>query len=399
MRNQSIQPSQYDIKAANLVGAVGHHAFFLTSASAQNRIQIHVNRILAFGLKQYLNEEYLSTIQNNKLSKSFIINEIENRHFLLDGNLHMVAIILALPATTIGDIVQAAGRADIIRFWKNGYEDSPAIQKNPYDTYIPLHICTDKIAGAHKGMDYFKNPPEEIFIIPSNIPYDSMLFSPPQQGQPLGITAMALTERYKQKSTHEKMASCSSKNSITEENHIPDLDSEIDLEPYDSYTGMQPDEQEIRKYQLTVEAKKYISEGNYLAGANTFAAIAAICKTQGKTADAHRCEVQAFHCRQRYFLKKANIKPDVFTSLPVVEVLQVALTELAEKAARKKNYHENVFYLELNSALCKAQGKERDAYLLDTTIYANKKLIDPNNTTDEKCLYEKLSATYEQIKE
>lgn len=415
MQNQSIDQALRDIKAINLIGAVGHHSFFLTNHPAKNRIRIHVSRILAFGLKQYLNEEYLSTIENEKLGKSFIVNEIEDQYFLLDGNLHMLSIILALPTTTLGDIMQTAERSDIIRFWKNGYENSPNIQKNPYDTYIPLDICTEKIAGAHKGVDHFKNPPEDILIIPSNIPYNSMLFLSQHRGQPLGVTATALLDQYsaqfknvvrslsfyRRENTLDEKGSCSfAQYTISEETvkkHVSDFNPEIDMIPYYTYTGLKPDDDELKKYQLTVTAKAYINEGNYLAGAKAFDAIAAICKNQGKISDAYLCEEQAFNYRQQHFLNKANIQLDVFTSLPIVEILQAALTELAEKAENEKNYYENIFYLKLNSALCKAQEKERDAYLLDTTIYANKKLIDSKNTTSENVLYERLYTTYNRL--
>lgn len=190
--------SQYNIPASTLIGAVGHHSYFLTNSSAQNRIYIHANRIFSFGLSQYLNDEYLATAQGGTLNKNFIINEIDGRYFLLDGNLHMLSIILAMPTITLGEIIKSANQPNIIRFWKNGYENHLSTQKEPYDTYVPLNICTDRIIGAYEGTDYFKQPPESIFIIPSNIPYDSVLFHPAQRGQPLWKTASVLIDKHRE---------------------------------------------------------------------------------------------------------------------------------------------------------------------------------------------------------
>ena len=68
---------------------------------------------------------------------------------------------------------------------------------------------------------------------------------------------------------------------------------------------------------------------------------------------------------------------------------------MAENALRNSNYYENIFCLKLVEKLCKAQGKNRDAYLLGVSIYENsKKYADYIKPIDDNKLYIKLANNY-----
>ena len=172
-----------NIHLVSLIGSPGHHLYFLTNMQTKLIIQNSCEYIRIFGLTAYLEREYPSN-----RNKHIIINQTGKQFNVVDGNKHLVSILLAEPKLTINELLQI--KPELIRFWDCGIENCH--QRNPYDIFIPNHIDTSSIENVRNGYDCFKNPPEKIKIIPANIPFNSAAFSERDRGRTLEETVKAL---------------------------------------------------------------------------------------------------------------------------------------------------------------------------------------------------------------
>lgn len=170
-------------KIASICGAPGHDQYFCDDARIKKRIFTYADFICRNGITAFLNREYPEPD-----NKNIILNEIDGRLFCVDGNCHLVSLLIACPSLTIGDLRQYAPK--VIRFWNKGIEYNRNIY--PYDIYIPYRINTDKIPSVRYGIDYFKSHSEKVKIIPADIPFDSRLFLPLERGCPLFQTAISM---------------------------------------------------------------------------------------------------------------------------------------------------------------------------------------------------------------
>lgn len=97
--------------------------------------------------------------------------------------------------------------------------------------------------------------------------------------------------------------------------------------------------------------------------------IASIYRRQGNAAEGGRYEHEAFLFAQRKIYRDAGISIDKFFSeLPYVEKLKDAMTEAAELAMKKSEIDYYVCYKKMTARICRAQGKEGDAYMIDCSI-------------------------------
>lgn len=171
---------------AEFVGAVCHHSYFTGSDAARERIAGFVARIGRWGASNFVDEEYPAGAE-----KRIILNIIDGKVCVTDGNAHLVALVAACPGFHLGQLWRSGSEGGLVRVWRCGWEDGSG-QDVPYDTYVPLTADVSRIPGAHAGTDWFKQPPESINVIPSNVPYDSELFSAGDRGRTLGETVEAL---------------------------------------------------------------------------------------------------------------------------------------------------------------------------------------------------------------
>lgn len=178
----------WDMPCAGLIGAIRHHAHFLEDDAARSRLSRFRARIDERGARAFLDEEYPAAS-----GKAFIVNEAAGQACLVDGNAHLLAILSCEPDLTLGGLAQAAGRADIVRIWHEGWEEGSG-QDAPYDVYIPHAADASRIPGAREGMDGFKNPPIPVNVIPASVAFSSPLFAARDRGRALGETLAALQE-------------------------------------------------------------------------------------------------------------------------------------------------------------------------------------------------------------
>lgn len=172
-------------KFINFIGAPGHHQYFLTHTPAKSVIWDFCGYIRANGLSAFLNREYPP-----QGIKRIIINQAGGQWNVVDGNKHLVSILLAEPQLMVNDLLRI--RPKLIRIWNCGMEYER--QETPYNIFIPGHIDTTSLQNAKCGYDYFKNPPEKIKIIPANIPFDSTVFQEDDRGRALWETVKALRQ-------------------------------------------------------------------------------------------------------------------------------------------------------------------------------------------------------------
>lgn len=172
-----------NVKLQNLTGSPGHHHYFLTDPRAREEIIRARNDILAHGLPAYVLREYPP-----HGDKRIIINQIGGRFYVVDGNKHLVAMLLVQPNLRMADLGRIHSR--LFRFWNRGIEDGGR-QSVPYEIYIPMHIDTSSIPNVKIGYDFFKAVPQKTKIIPASIPFDSPKFSKVDQGRSLAETVSA----------------------------------------------------------------------------------------------------------------------------------------------------------------------------------------------------------------
>lgn len=175
-----------DRPCRTFVGAVRHHAHFVEDEAARARLAWFCDVIRTRGMAAFLAREYPPGSD-----KALIVNEIGGTPCVVDGNAHLVALVLCDPYVTLARIVEAAGRAGIVRLWKEGWEAGSG-QEAAYETYIPVDADTTRLSEAYEGTDWFKDPPQPTKVIPSTIPFDTPALSERDRGRTLAETAEAL---------------------------------------------------------------------------------------------------------------------------------------------------------------------------------------------------------------
>lgn len=129
-----------------------------------------------------------------------------------------------------------------------------------------------------------------------------------------------------------------------------------------------PNLAELRKNSLTAEAHTAEQEKRYSDAEKLWLQIAAICHQTNAAyheKDAYLVEHRALQCRHMQIYKDAYISIRSFADVPNLDKLQDALTDAAAKSLKKKDYSSFTVYKLLNARLCHANGKERDAFLLE----------------------------------
>ena len=176
---------QYSI--INAIGSPRHDHYFKNSEHAQNNIKKLVKAVKENGDAGMLKTEYPDTTQKN-----IIINIIGDNFYIVDGNKHLISMLLVNPNLRFIDIEQM--HPGVIRIWKAGVEEGRNTVETRYEVYIPVDVDISRIDGGHKGVDYFKNPPRETNIIPGDFPFDSPLLNDADRGVALKDTVEALSK-------------------------------------------------------------------------------------------------------------------------------------------------------------------------------------------------------------
>lgn len=177
------------VPCATFVGAVRHHAHFLESEAARARLLGFRDDVRTNGVRAFVDREYPPGS-----GKAMIVNEVAGRFCLVDGNAHLVALVMCDADLTLARLVEEAGRADFVRLWRDGWERGSG-QEAAYETFIPIDADTANVPGAREGVDGFKRPPQPTKIVPSTIAFDSPLFAEADRGRALGETARLLLEQ------------------------------------------------------------------------------------------------------------------------------------------------------------------------------------------------------------
>lgn len=172
---------------AFICGSPGHDQYFRNNFKAKQRIFELAEYAGARGIGAFLRREYPTPA-----TKNFIINEIDGRLFCVDGNCHLVSLLIAYPGLTIEDLLHDSPA--VVRFWRKGVEDGRNDGK-PYDVYIPYRIFTEKIPDVRCGIDGSKPAGEKTKIIRADIPFDSSLFLTQERGYPLYQTAISVLKK------------------------------------------------------------------------------------------------------------------------------------------------------------------------------------------------------------
>lgn len=176
-----------DLPVAQACGAVRHDWFFKTDSAAQESIKELTELVKAQGADVMLAREYPDTA-----AKNVIVNIVEGKPYVIDGNRHCVALLMAEPKLSFGELEKL--RPGLLRVWQAGVEEGKNTPETAYDVYIPADVDISGIPGARRGMDYFKNPPAPTNIVPGSFPSDSELLPEADRGRALGETAAALRE-------------------------------------------------------------------------------------------------------------------------------------------------------------------------------------------------------------
>jgi len=166
-----------DIGLKSMISSPGHHHYFLTDFSIRAELLRARDYIRGQGLRSYVQREYPS-----RGEKRIIVNRIAGRYYVVDGNKHLAAMLLAEPGLCAGELERIA--PGLFRIWNCGIEDT-ARQYTPYEVYIPMRVDTSGIRGVRTGWDHFKAVPEATKIIPADVPFDSPQFSEIDRGRPL----------------------------------------------------------------------------------------------------------------------------------------------------------------------------------------------------------------------
>lgn len=163
-------------------GAVRHDYYFKTSKTALESIRELSDFAKSWDIKAMLRREYPDTS-----SKNIIVNIIDGKPYVIDGNRHCVSLLIAKPDLTFGDLESL--HHGVLRVWQSGVEEGKNTAETPYEVYIPVDVDISDIPGARQGTDFFKNPPAPTNIVPGSFPPDSQLLPEEDRGRPLGETA------------------------------------------------------------------------------------------------------------------------------------------------------------------------------------------------------------------
>ncbi|MBE6992568.1 MAG: leucine-rich repeat domain-containing protein [Ruminococcaceae bacterium] len=166
-------------------GAVRHDYFFRTDREAFNSIIELSDFAKKQGVKAMLDREYPDIG-----SKNIIVNIIDGNPYVIDGNRHCVSLLMADPYITFGDLEALC--PGILRIWHAGVEEGKNSAENPYEVYIPIDVDISSVPGAHRGIDYFKDPPAPTNIVPGSFPPDSELLPEDDRGCRLSDTVSRL---------------------------------------------------------------------------------------------------------------------------------------------------------------------------------------------------------------
>lgn len=121
---------------------------------------------------------------------------------------------------------------------------------------------------------------------------------------------------------------------------------------------------------LTTSFKKAMLSDDYEKAIELAEKIAVIYRRQGNASEGGKFEHEAFLFAQKKIYRDAGISIDLFFSeVPYVEKLKDAMTEAAELANEQRQIDYYVCYKKMTARICRAQGKDGDAYMIDCSIY------------------------------
>lgn len=157
---------------------------------------------------------------------------------------------------------------------------------------------------------------------------------------------------------------------------IFNLSQFLDKEVFVMYEDSNKNEiqNEFLKHKLSKMVEQALKEKEFEAAAEYKDEIARICHQQGKERDAYFLEHSAYELRQLHIYQLAKMDVSYFEpEIPDVELLKSALTELAQSNREQNNFALFAYVKAISLRICRAQGKERDAYLLECELakYAN----------------------------
>lgn len=121
-------------------------------------------------------------------------------------------------------------------------------------------------------------------------------------------------------------------------------------------------------YELEIEARKALEEQNYKEAAILKRKRAKLYRSWGDERTAHLLECSAFEYEQLDIYEKAGMDVSCFPDVPPVERLKYILTELSDDMKRQRKHDLFIECKELNMRLCRAQGKETDAFLVEREL-------------------------------
>ena len=171
-------------------GAPRHDYYFRKDDSTSCSILELAQYGRCHGIQALLRREYPDTA-----TKNIIVNIIDNQVFVVDGNRHLVALLMVKPDLTFGEL--NTHHTGLLRIWFAGVEEGRNSAFMPYDVYIPDAVTISNIPKAHKGVDRFKNPPSPINIVPASFRFDSNTLTSIDRGYPLYQTAIAVLGNHK----------------------------------------------------------------------------------------------------------------------------------------------------------------------------------------------------------
>lgn len=134
---------------------------------------------------------------------------------------------------------------------------------------------------------------------------------------------------------------------------------------YDEYI-LQEDENRLDY--LTILMNRAMVSDNYEKAVELAEKIASIYRRQDNASEGGRFEHEAFLFTQRKIYRDAGIPVNMFSGIPYAEKLKDAMTEAAELAMEQRQIDYYVCYKKMIARICRAQGKERDAHLIDCSI-------------------------------
>lgn len=173
----------------NVCGSPGHDRYFKVNDKASDSIIEMIRYGRQYGISFLLHREYPDVS-----SKNIIINVINDKLYLVDGNRHCIALLMLKPDITIGEIDMFCHGT--VRIWFSGVEEGKSTVDSPHEVYIPSNIDVSKLETVRSGVDMFKEAHEKIHIIPASLPFDSDLFNWADKGRPLYQTALSVIDKY-----------------------------------------------------------------------------------------------------------------------------------------------------------------------------------------------------------